>query len=231
MVHGFVHPPPVGDEPVVDAAQRSQHAAVNSGLFRDLTDRGLLGRLTELDMAFRQRPQHQAAPVDATDECGDLLFTRPIDTVDDQPTGRCFVHGAQSLRSAPRGATSAGFVYTGRAAVGRLVAGLAFTRPRRAPTTAPSPAPTWLRIFAVGHLSDGSWRAQTLRLHSPVVSCATIFAPSVKLLRLFGRFFAMASRSARSPRSSSSSAVARLGSPACRKPSRTPNCWPLPRSR
>src|ERR1700722_20053797 len=174
MVHGFVHAPPVGDEPVVDAAQRSQDAAVNAGLFGDLADRGLLGRLAELDMAFRQRPQHPAAPVNATDERGDLLFTRPIDTVDDQSTGRRFMNGAQSLRSAARRAAPAGPLHTGCcAAVDRTVAGLASTRRRRAPTTAPPPPPTRLRFFAVGHPSDSSWRAQTLRPHSPVVSCPT----------------------------------------------------------
>ena len=39
-------------------------------------------------------------------------------------------------------------------------------RPRRLPRRRRR-----LRIFAVGHPSDSSWRAQTLRAHSPVVSC------------------------------------------------------------
>jgi hypothetical protein len=56
------------------------------GLFGDFPDRGLFRGLAELDVAFGKRPQHSAAPVDATDQCRDLLFTRPIDVVDDQST-------------------------------------------------------------------------------------------------------------------------------------------------
>jgi hypothetical protein len=79
-------------------------------------------------MAFGQRPQHSAAPVDATDECSDLFFTRSIDAVDDQTAGRRFVNGSQSLRPAARRAWWAGLGRTGcRAAAGRLVAGLTLT--------------------------------------------------------------------------------------------------------
>ena len=54
MVHGLVHPPAFGDEPVVDAAERGQHAALDPGLLGDLADRGLFGRLAELDVALGQ---------------------------------------------------------------------------------------------------------------------------------------------------------------------------------
>ena len=114
-------------------------------------------------MAFGQRPQHPAAPVDAADERGELLFARPVDIVDDQSAGRRFVHSAQSLRAAASGTGPAGLFATGRcAAVDRPVVGLALAGPGAAPTTAPPPAPTWLRFFAFRHPSDSSWRAKTL---------------------------------------------------------------------
>src|SRR5271155_50688 len=163
MVHGLMHPPPVGDEPVVDAAQRRQHAALDSGLLGDFADRGLLGRLTELDVACGQRPQHPAAPVDAADERGNLLLTRPIDIVDDQSTGRCFVHSAQPLRAAACGTGPGRLVRAGRRfAVDRPIVGVALAGSGTAATTTPPPASTWLRFFAFRHLSDGSWRAKTL---------------------------------------------------------------------
>jgi hypothetical protein len=54
MVHRLVHPAPVGDEPVVDAAQRGQHTASDPGLLGYFADRGLLGRFAEFDVAFGQ---------------------------------------------------------------------------------------------------------------------------------------------------------------------------------
>ena len=102
MVDGLVHSPSVGDEPVVDAAQRGQHAAANSGLLGDFTDGGLLGGLALLDVSLGQRPQHPTAPVDAPDQCRYLRFPRSVDAVDDQPAGGCFVHGAQAFRGATR---------------------------------------------------------------------------------------------------------------------------------
>src|SRR5271166_4960067 len=162
MVHGLMHPSPVGDEPVVDPAQRRQHAAVDPGLLGDLADRGLLGRLTLLDMTFGQRPQHSAAPVDAADQRGDLLFTGPIDTVDDQPAGRRFVDSAQPLTAATRRTGTARFVHTGGCgAVDCPAVGVTLAGPGAAAAPAPPPAPTWLRFFAVGHPSDSSWRAKT----------------------------------------------------------------------
>ena len=86
MVHGLVHATPLGDEPVVDAAQRRQHAALDARFLGDLTDRSLLGGLTEFDVALGQRPQHPAAPVDAPDQRSDLTFLGPVDPVDYQPT-------------------------------------------------------------------------------------------------------------------------------------------------
>src|SRR5271167_2261243 len=171
-MHGFMYPATVGDEPVVDAAQRRQHAALYTGLFGDFPDRGLFRGLAELDVAFGKRPQHPAASVDAADQCRDLLFTGAINVVDDQSTGRRLVHGPQPLGSAACRAALRGLRGTGWCAAGDgLVAGLGLARPCRAPTAAPPPAPTRLRFFAVGHPSDSSWRAQTLWAHSPVVSC------------------------------------------------------------
>ena len=102
VVHGLVHPPALGDEPVVDAAERGQHAALDSGLLGDLADRGLLGGLTEFDVALGQRPQHPAASVDPADQGRDLAVLRAVDPVDDQAARRCLVHGAQPVGSAPR---------------------------------------------------------------------------------------------------------------------------------
>ena len=99
MVHGLVHPSAIGDEPIVDAPQRGQYVAANSGLLRDLTNGSLFGRLALLDVAFGQRPQHPSAPIDTTDESGYLPVARPVDTVDDEPTGGSLMHGAQPLRS------------------------------------------------------------------------------------------------------------------------------------
>src|SRR5271168_2235930 len=171
-MHGFMYPATVGDEPVVDAAQRRQHAALYPGLFGDFPDRGLFRGLAELDVAFGKRPQHPAASVDAADQCRDLLFTGAINVVDDQSTGRRLVHGPQPLGSAACRAALRGLRWSGRCGAGHgLVAGLGLARPCRAPTAAPPAAPTRLRFFAVGHPSDSSWRAQTLWPHSPVVSC------------------------------------------------------------
>ncbi len=50
MVDGLVHPPAVGDEPVVDAPQRGEHTAADAGLLGDLADGGLLGGLAQLDV-------------------------------------------------------------------------------------------------------------------------------------------------------------------------------------
>ena len=102
MVHGLVHPSALGDEPVVDAAERGQHGALDTGLLRDLADGGLLGGFTEFDVALGQRPQHAAAPVDAADEGSDLGFLGTVDAVDDKPARRCLVHGAQAFGPAPR---------------------------------------------------------------------------------------------------------------------------------
>ncbi len=54
VVHGLVHTPAVGDEPIVDATQRGEHAAANAGFLGDLADRGLFGGFTHLDVALGQ---------------------------------------------------------------------------------------------------------------------------------------------------------------------------------
>ena len=54
MVHCLVHAPALGHEPVVDAAERGQHTALQSRLLGDLTDGGLFGRLAEFDVPLGQ---------------------------------------------------------------------------------------------------------------------------------------------------------------------------------
>ena len=98
VVHRLVHATALGDEPVVDAAERGQHTALDAGLLGDLPDRGLLGGFTELDVALGQRPQHPAAPVDAPDQRRHLTVLGPVEAVDHQPARRGFVHGAQAIR-------------------------------------------------------------------------------------------------------------------------------------
>lgn len=102
VVHGLVNAPALGDEPVVDAAERRQHAALDAGLLGHLADGGLFGRFTLLDVTFRQRPQHPSAAVDPPDQGGHLMVLGSVDAVDDQPACRCFVHGAQTIRGTAR---------------------------------------------------------------------------------------------------------------------------------
>ena len=97
VVHGLVHATALGDEPVVDAAERGQHAALDAGLLGDLADRGLFGGFTEFDVALGQRPQHPAAPVDAPDQRGDLGVLGSVDAVDHQAARRGLVHRAQPV--------------------------------------------------------------------------------------------------------------------------------------
>src|ERR1700677_1754186 len=147
VVHGLMHPTAIGDEPVVDAPQCGQHAAANPGLLGDLTNSSLFGRLTLLNVALGQRPQHSSAPIDAADQSRDLRVARPVDTVDNQAAGRCFMHGAQALRSAAWRAGSARLL---RCRVwGGLAVRVVLGRTGRATTAAPAPAPTWFGSFAV----------------------------------------------------------------------------------
>ena len=111
VVHGLVHPPSLGDEPVVDAAQRREHMPMYAGLLGHLPDRGLLGGLALLDVSLRQRPDHPPPPVHSADQRRRLLFTRPVDAVDDKSTRGDFVHGAQpGALAAPRRAGRTGGV-------------------------------------------------------------------------------------------------------------------------
>ena len=168
VVHRLVHPAAVGDEPVVDAPQRGQHAAADAGLLGDLPDGGLFGGLTQLDVPLGQRPQHPPAPIDAADQRRDLLVARSVEAVDDEPAGGGFVDGAQPFRHASRRAGPAGF---GRCRVGgRLAVRLDLGRTRAATTTAPPPAPTWFRLFAIRHPSDSSWHGPVYRRCTPLVA-------------------------------------------------------------
>lgn len=108
-MHRLVHPPPVGDEPVVDTAQRGEHAAADPGFLGDLSDGGLFGGLAHFDVALGQRPQHPPAAIDAPDQGGHLLVAWPVEAVNDQPAGGGLVHGAQTLGLAPRRPRSIGF--------------------------------------------------------------------------------------------------------------------------
>ena len=65
VVHGLVDPAVLGDEPVVDGAERGEHPAADAGLLLDLADRGVLGGLAGLDVALGQRPEQPAPPVAA----------------------------------------------------------------------------------------------------------------------------------------------------------------------
>ncbi|SIN50650.1 Uncharacterised protein [Mycobacteroides abscessus subsp. abscessus] len=94
-MHRFVHAPALGDEPIVDAAERGEHGAADSSLFGHLADGGLLGGLTLFDMPLGQRPQHASAPVGPPDEGSDLTVLGAVDAGDDQAAGRGFTHRAQ----------------------------------------------------------------------------------------------------------------------------------------
>ena len=67
-MHGLVHAPVLGDEPVVDAAERRTHGRDDAGLLLDLAHGGLLGGLALLDVALGQRPQQPPAAIEAADE-------------------------------------------------------------------------------------------------------------------------------------------------------------------
>src|SRR5947209_3084047 len=170
MVHRLVDSATVGDEPVVDAAERGEHAAANACLLGDLPDGGLLGRLTHLDVALGERPQHPSAPVNASDQRRDLLVARPVEAVDHQPPGGRLVHRAQPLRYAAR---RAGGTLGGRGRVGgRLAVVGVLGRGGSTTTPAPSSASTWFILFAVRHPSDSSWNGSVFPRYSPLVGYA-----------------------------------------------------------
>src|SRR5436305_12194162 len=170
MVHRLVDPATVGDEPVVDAPERGEHAAANTRLLGDLPDGGLLGRLTHLDVPLGQRPQHASAPVNAPDQRGDLLVAGAVEAVDHQPAGGCLVHRAQPLRYAARRARR---TRVGRCCfAGRLAVSGVLGRSGSTTTPAPSSASTWFSLFAVRHPSDSSWQGSAFPRYSPLVGCA-----------------------------------------------------------
>src|ERR1700758_370223 len=172
-MHGLVHPTAIGDEPVVDTSQRGQHAAADAGLLGNLANGGLLGGLAELDVALGQRPQHPSASIDTTDKGRNLVVAWPVDAVDDQPAGRCFVHGAQPVRHAARRAGAARFGHG--CVAGCLAVCKVLGRTGSATTSAPPPAPTWFGLFAIRHPSDSSWHELDPRTYSPLARSATTF--------------------------------------------------------
>lgn len=95
VVHGLVHAPALGDEPVVDAAEFGQDLAADARLLVDFAHGRFLGGLTLLDVPFGQRPQKSPAPVGAADQRGTQLLGRTTETVDDQSPGGGLPHRPQ----------------------------------------------------------------------------------------------------------------------------------------
>jgi hypothetical protein len=100
VVHSLVHASAFGDEPVVDAAQCGEHLALDAGFLSNLSDGGLLGGFPLFDVAFGQRPQHPTAPVDASDQRGELGVSGSVDAVDDQTARGGLMDGAQLIAAA-----------------------------------------------------------------------------------------------------------------------------------
>ena len=98
VVHGLVDAPVVGDEPVVDGAERRQHPAPDAGLLLDLADRGVLSRLAGLEVALRQRPQQPAPPVEPADQRHARAAGR---AVDHQAAGGGLLDRRRPRRSGP----------------------------------------------------------------------------------------------------------------------------------
>ena len=97
---GLVDPLPCSDEPEVDRAETTEDDPVNTGLLLDFPDGRLFFRLTRLDMAFGQRPQQPAAPVQPTDQRA-LGVSSP--TVQHQSPGGELLHPAQRPTAGRRG--------------------------------------------------------------------------------------------------------------------------------
>ena len=146
--------------------ERGQHAAADAGLFGYFSNGGLFGGLTEFDVSFGQRPQHPSAPVDATDQGGDLGVAGSVEPVDDQPAGGRFVHGAQPLLA--RGGTHGIGAVWWRSSRRCVTVDLVLGRSRSATAASPPPAPTWFALFAVRHPSDSSWHGMLSWTYSPL---------------------------------------------------------------
>jgi poly(A) polymerase len=85
VVDGLVDAAILRDEPEVDDAQGSDDPTDDAGLLFDLTQRGILCRLTSLEMALGQRPHESPTPVMPGDKRSARLARTSID---DQTTGR-----------------------------------------------------------------------------------------------------------------------------------------------
>src|SRR5690606_3712256 len=107
MVHRFVYPPAVGDEPVIDAAEFGDHHALDAGFLGHFPDRGLLGGLALLDMALGQRPQQPSASIGAADQGGAALFAWAVETVDDEAARGGLLDRAHAWSRRVSGRTSA----------------------------------------------------------------------------------------------------------------------------
>jgi len=105
MVHGLVHYPVLGLEPVFADAERSEDFAVNAGFFGDFADRGLFCSFADFDVAFRYRPAFVTMTGDGPYQCDDRDVT--VEAIDDQSTGRILVHGAQATDRTAAGPTAA----------------------------------------------------------------------------------------------------------------------------
>ena len=103
MVHGFVDAVAAHGEPVVNTAQRSQDAAVDSGLLGNLADRGRLVVFTVFRMAFRQAPFKAAAAVEAGDDGNPLFLGGGVH--DDSACGHFLDGGKGRMHRVRAGAT------------------------------------------------------------------------------------------------------------------------------
>ena len=67
-MHGLVHPHALGDEPVVDRAQRLHHPTVDPGLLADLAAGRRLDRLARLHVPLREHPLQRALAGTTSDQ-------------------------------------------------------------------------------------------------------------------------------------------------------------------
>ena len=98
VVHRLVDALSVEHEPERDRSKRRGDCGCETGFLEDFTDRRLLGCLPGFQVAFRERPDHAAFPVDASDDGGSHLLG--ID--DEAPRAGFVLPLASPLRPLPR---------------------------------------------------------------------------------------------------------------------------------